>query len=77
MASRIASCITASITTFPYESSVPLEQFKDSQGNLDDVKLIKAFNDAKTPLVFTAKVADSAGCGDSLGFRSGPAHQSR
>ena len=24
-----------------YESSVPLEQFKDSQGNLDDVKLIK------------------------------------
>ena len=39
----------------PYESSVPLDQFKDSQGNLDDVKLIKAFNDAKTPLVFTAK----------------------
>ena len=27
----------------PYESSVPLDQFKDSQGNLDDVKLIKAF----------------------------------
>lgn len=40
----------------PYESSVPLEHFKDSQGNLDDVKLIDAFNDAKTPLVFTAKV---------------------
>jgi len=39
----------------PYESSVPLEHFKDSQGNLDDVKLIDAFNDAKTPLVFTAK----------------------
>ena len=39
----------------PYESSVPLDQFKDSQGNLDDVKLIDAFNDAKTPLVFTAK----------------------
>jgi len=39
----------------PYESSVPLDQFKDSQGNLDDVKLIKAFNDDKTPLVFTAK----------------------
>ena len=39
----------------PYESSVPLEQFKDAQGNLDDVKLIKAFNDDKTPLVFTPK----------------------
>ena len=39
----------------PYESSVPLDQFKDAQGNLDDVKLIKAFNDDKTPLVFTAK----------------------
>ena len=39
----------------PYESSVPLDQFKDSHGDLDDVKLIKAFNDDKTPLVFTAK----------------------
>jgi K+-transporting ATPase ATPase C chain len=39
----------------PYESSVPLEHFKDSQGNLEDVKLIDAFNDPKTPLVFTAK----------------------
>jgi potassium-transporting ATPase KdpC subunit len=39
----------------PYESSIPLDQFKDSQGNLDDVKLIDAFNDPKTPLVFTAK----------------------
>lgn len=39
----------------PYESSVPLEHFKDSQGNLDDIKLIDAFNDAKAPLVFTAK----------------------
>jgi potassium-transporting ATPase KdpC subunit len=38
-----------------YESSVPLDQFKDSQGNLDDVKLIKAFNDNKTPLAFTPK----------------------
>ena len=35
----------------PYESSLPLDQFKDSQGNLDDVKLIKAFNDVKSPLV--------------------------
>lgn len=37
----------------PYQSSIPLDQFKDSQGNLDDVKLIKAFNDDKAPLVFT------------------------
>jgi potassium-transporting ATPase KdpC subunit len=40
----------------PYESSVPLDQFRDSHGDLDDVKLIKAFNDDKTPLLFTAKV---------------------
>lgn len=39
----------------PYESSVPLDQFKDASGNLDDVKLIKAFNDEKAPLVFRAK----------------------
>jgi len=38
-----------------YESSVPLDQFKDSHGDLDDVKLIKAFNDDKTPLRFTPK----------------------
>lgn len=40
----------------PYTSSSPLDQFKDAQGNPDDVKLIKAFNDTKTPLVFTPKV---------------------
>jgi K+-transporting ATPase ATPase C chain len=39
----------------PYESSTPLDRFKDAQGNLDDVKLIKAFGDEKAPLVFTAK----------------------
>ena len=39
----------------PYESSVPLDKFKNAQGDLDDVKLIKAFNDEKAPLVFTAK----------------------
>jgi K+-transporting ATPase ATPase C chain len=39
----------------PYESSIPLEQFKDSHGDLDDVKLIKAFNDDKAPLRFAAK----------------------
>ena len=40
----------------PYESSIPLEQFKNANGDLDDVKLIKAFGDDKNPLVFTAKV---------------------
>ena len=40
----------------PYESSVPLDHFKDSHGDLDDVKLIKAFNDDKAPLLFSAKV---------------------
>jgi K+-transporting ATPase ATPase C chain len=39
----------------PYESSVPLDKFKDAKGELDDVKLIKAFNDDKNPLVFSAK----------------------
>jgi len=39
----------------PYDSSVPLSQFKDSQGNLDEVKLIKAFNSDKAPLVFTPR----------------------
>src|SRR5262245_61567673 len=40
----------------PYESSMPLDQFKDAKGELDDVKLIKAFNDDKAPLLFSAKV---------------------
>jgi len=39
----------------PYDSSIPLDQFKDAKGELDEVKLIKAFNDDKTPLVFTPK----------------------
>jgi K+-transporting ATPase ATPase C chain len=39
----------------PYDSSLPLDQFEDGQGNLDDVKLIKAFNDDRAPLVFTSK----------------------
>jgi K+-transporting ATPase ATPase C chain len=39
----------------PYESSIALDQFKDARGGLDDVKLIKAFNDDKAPLVFTLK----------------------
>jgi K+-transporting ATPase ATPase C chain len=39
----------------PYESSRPLDAFKDAKGNLDDVRLIKAFNDDTAPLVFTPK----------------------
>jgi K+-transporting ATPase ATPase C chain len=39
----------------PYESSIPLDQFKDASGNLDDVKLIKAFNNEKARLVFTPR----------------------
>jgi K+-transporting ATPase KdpC subunit len=34
---------------------VPLESFKDPQGNLDDAKLIVAFRDEKAPLVFTPR----------------------
>lgn len=40
----------------PFISSTPLSQFEDARGNLDDVKLIEAFNDAKTPLVFTPQL---------------------
>src|SRR5450432_655894 len=36
----------------PYDSSIPLDKFKDANGNLDDVMLIKAFNDDKAPLAF-------------------------
>jgi len=39
----------------PYESSIPLDRFKDANGGVDDVKLIKAFNDDKAPLIFTPK----------------------
>jgi potassium-transporting ATPase KdpC subunit len=41
----------------PYESSMPLNRFKGADGSLDDVKLIKAFNDDKAPLLFTPKVS--------------------
>ena len=37
-----------------YDASTPLKAFQDKQGNLDDVKLIKAFN-ADPPLTFTPK----------------------
>jgi potassium-transporting ATPase KdpC subunit len=39
----------------PYESSVPLDRFTDVHGDLDDVKLIRAFNDDKAPLTFRSK----------------------
>ncbi len=45
-------CVENSI---PYESSIPLNRFRDTQGNLDDVKLIDAFNSPTNPLVFTPK----------------------
>jgi len=41
----------------PYQSSAPLSRFEDAKGNLDDVKLIDAFNAANNPLVFIPKVA--------------------
>jgi K+-transporting ATPase ATPase C chain len=54
----------------PYESSVSLEKFKDASGNLDDVKLIKAFNDEKAPLTFkpTAPVPADAVTGSASGL---------
>ena len=54
LAARIVHyCVDNEIS---FTSSVPLDSFKDAQGNLDDVKLIKAFNDAKNPLKFTPEV---------------------
>jgi len=38
----------------PIHSSMPLDAFKDSQGNLDDVKLINAFNDEQAPLAIAS-----------------------
>jgi K+-transporting ATPase ATPase C chain len=38
-----------------FDSSAPLDSFKGADGNLDDVKLIKAFNDDKKPLTITPK----------------------
>jgi K+-transporting ATPase ATPase C chain len=39
----------------PLESSLSLDRFKDAHGDLDDVKLIKAFNDEKAPLEVRAR----------------------
>ena len=40
-----------------YDSSVPLARFRDATGALDDAKLISAFNNEKSPLVFAPRVA--------------------
>src|SRR5262245_21460956 len=40
-----------------YDSSIPLDQFKDANGELDEVKLIKAIHDEKAPLLFTLRTA--------------------
>jgi potassium-transporting ATPase KdpC subunit len=45
-------CLENGIT---YKSSAPLNQFQDANGNLDDVKLIKAFNNDQARLTFTAE----------------------
>jgi potassium-transporting ATPase KdpC subunit len=34
----------------PFDLSVPIDQYKDAKGQLDDVRLIKAFGDEKAPL---------------------------
>jgi K+-transporting ATPase ATPase C chain len=36
-----------------FKTNVSLEEFKDKDGNLDDVKLVDAFHDSNTPLVLT------------------------
>lgn len=37
------------------DTSQPLDSFRTADGRLDDVKLIKAFNDARTPFVVRAR----------------------
>jgi potassium-transporting ATPase KdpC subunit len=39
----------------PYQSSMPLDRFRDAKGTLDDVALVKAFNKDKGQLTFVAK----------------------
>jgi K+-transporting ATPase ATPase C chain len=39
----------------PFDSSTPLDAFKNANGELDDVKLIKAFSDDKAPLTLVPR----------------------
>ena len=41
----------------PFRSSRPLGEFRDAGGSLDDVALIKAFNDEKAPLTIVPAIA--------------------
>src|SRR5262245_21140699 len=41
----------------PFQSSRPLAEFRDSDGHLDDVALIKAFNDERSPLTIVPGIA--------------------
>jgi K+-transporting ATPase ATPase C chain len=54
----------------PFESSQPLDAFKDARGALDDVRLIKAFNDDKAPLVIlpTTPIPADAVTGSASGL---------
>src|SRR5262249_43448576 len=61
----------------PYDSSKPLDGFRDAKGDVDDVKLIKAFNDERAPLVFVPKTSIPAdavtGSASGLDPATGPA----
>jgi hypothetical protein len=40
----------------PYESSIPLDKFKNAEGTLDETQIVKAFSDEKAPLIFKASL---------------------